>query len=120
MQSFYVIASGQGQPNAPSGRRSGALILIMQAVVALAGAAWLFVVPPAEGMMMLVPLGRQAARSLPALALRGDVRLVGTGPVPGSLLVWAERSTMARRLLPHGVLILASPPGGCGAQGATA
>jgi hypothetical protein len=89
-----------------------------QAMLVLGLGGWLLLAPPSEGMMMLVPLSPAAARALPSLALRDDTRLVAAGSIPGSLLVYGRRDALAGRLLAHGVVTMASPPGGCGARAA--
>jgi len=115
------IADHDGSPPAtrppgirPAPRaRLGGLILLVQLLL-VAGAGMLIIAPPANGAMMLVPLGPQAANALPLLALVGDVRLLARGPLPGSLLVHGSRR--ARTLLRHGIVTLASPPALCGSS----
>jgi hypothetical protein len=86
--------------------------------MALAGSAmgWLLLAPPAQGQIILVPLTPGAASALPATALHGDIRLIGAGPLPGSLLVEGRRADFTGYLLHHATLALATPPGGCGAE----
>lgn len=84
-----------------------------QVAIALPLVGGLLVAPPAEGAMMLIPLTPAAARALPALALDGHARLISTGPLPGSLVVYAQRGGLATRLLEHATLTLASPLTGC-------
>ena len=99
----------------PRGReaRRGLSIAAIQGLLVVGLCGWLLLAPPAQGMMMLVPLSPAAARALPALALHDGTRLVATGPLPGSLLVYARRAGLVGRLLAHGVVPVASPPGGC-------
>ena len=92
------------------------LSFLAQATIALSLVGGLLLAPPAEGAMMLVPLTPGAARALPSLALTRDTKLVSSGPLPGSLLVYARRADLAGRLLAHATLTLASPPGGCSAK----
>jgi hypothetical protein len=87
--------------------------LIAQVAIALPLVGGLLLAPPAEGPMMLVPLTPGAARALPALAFDGDAKLISTGPLPGSLVVYAHRATLAGRLLRHATLTLSSPLTGC-------
>jgi hypothetical protein len=88
-------------------------LLWLQGIV-LGTAAVAVASPPAVGTAMLVPLTRTAAARLAANAVSGDARLVGTGPLPGSLVVAGTRAKLRAALGP-GVLILAAPPSGCGA-----
>ena len=64
--------------------------IVIQAMLVLGLGGWLLLAPPAEGMMMLVPLSPSAARELPALALRDGTRLVAVGTTPGSLIVYGR------------------------------
>ena len=105
------IADDGSGPRVRLRSRFGGVMLLIQLLL-VAGAGWLIVGPPANGAMMLVPLGPQAANALPLLALVGDVRLLGRGPLPGSLLVYGSRR--ARALLRHGIVTLATPPALCG------
>jgi hypothetical protein len=85
----------------------GAQAAAMLAVLALAA------VPPASGPMLVVPLGGSATA-----ALIGGARLVGQGPLPGSLVVDGERATLLPHLWRHGALALAAPSFGCGGAAA--
>jgi hypothetical protein len=87
--------------------------LCAQVAIALPLVGGLLFAPPAQGTMMLVPLSPAAAHALPALVLTGDTRLISTGPLPGSLIVYARRGDLATRLLAHATLTLASPLTGC-------
>jgi hypothetical protein len=93
------------------------LSFVAQATIALPLVGGLLLAPPAEGSMMLVPLTPAAAQALPSLALTGETKLVSSGPLPGSLLVYGRRADLAGRLLAHATLTLASPPGGCAPKG---
>lgn len=77
------------------------------------GSALLLAGPPAEGAMLLVPTTSGAARALVALAVDRDARLVGSGPLPGSMVVAGERVRLLRPMLRAGVLVFAAPPAGC-------
>lgn len=69
-------------------------------------------------MKMLVPLTPSAIRTLPAIVLATDrsARLVASGPLPGSIVVYSEALPLAK-LIAMGVVSLDSPSGGCGAAG---
>lgn len=88
----------------------------MQIPIAVAALGWLLLAPPASGQIMLLPLTPHAVQLLPAAVLHGETRLIGPGPLPGSLLVEARRADLAGLLLDHATLALASPEGGCGAE----
>jgi len=71
--------------------------------------------PPGEGELLLVPLAGQSADSVAAWATHADVRIVGRGPLPGSLTVRGRTATLAGLALRHATLIAAAPPAACGA-----
>ncbi|WBO23417.1 hypothetical protein [Sphingomonas abietis] len=105
--------------NAASKKQAGrghSRLIGLQAVIACTAMGWLLLAPPAQGQMTLVPLTASAALTLPATVLHGDIRLIGTGPLPGSLLVEGRRADFSGYLLHHATLVLATPPGGCGAE----
>ena len=81
--------------------------LVLLALVALA------LVPPVRGAMLLVPLGQTAARLLPAAARAHHALILAPGPLPRSLVVYADRAELLRPLLGLGVVTLASPVAGC-------
>ncbi|MDH7640904.1 hypothetical protein [Sphingomonas oryzagri] len=93
-------------------RASSAGLIGLQSTIAAATLGWLLLAPPAQGQMLLVPLTGTAIQSLPARALHGETRLIGTGPTPGSLIVEGRRDTLTG-LFRHATLVLAVPPGGC-------
>lgn len=99
------------RPRARGARRTIAL----QAAIAVTALSWLLLAPPAQGQIILVPLTTGAARTLPAVAIHGDTRLIGIGPLPGSLLVEGRSADFSGFLFHHATLALATPFGGCGA-----
>jgi hypothetical protein len=102
--------------NTPSASVSGlrtATTIALQSAVAVLLLGGLLLSPPTQGPMMLVPMTAAAARALPALALRGDTRLIATGPLPGSLLVYGRRADLALPMIRHATLTLGSPAAGC-------
>ena len=93
------------------GRRPMTFVQIGAVVAAMAGFAF---APPARGRMLLVPLAPGAAAKLPAAAVTGGARLLGMGPVPGSLVVVADRARLGGVSLADGMVILSAPPLLCG------
>lgn len=89
------------------------LIAAQGAIGAFALAA-LALTPPAQGRMMIVSLNGQSPGEIAAWAVRDEVRIVGSGPLPGSLIVQADAGGLARRAMRHGDLVLAAPAAGCG------
>jgi len=93
-------------------RPHGHRLIGLQVAIAAIALGWLLLAPPAHGQMLLVPLTHAASQSLPGLAIRGDTRLIATGPLPGSLVVEGRRADLSS-LLRHATLVLAAPTGGC-------
>ena len=93
--------------SAASGAR-GSWMVGLQAAATVAVLA-LVAVPPASGPMLVVPIGGSANA-----ALVGGARLVGHGPLAGSLVVDGDRATLLPHLWRHGALALAVPAFGCG------
>ncbi|TCP35469.1 hypothetical protein [Sphingomonas sp. BK235] len=83
----------------------GALVATLLVVLALR--------PPAQGVMLLVPLGATPG-ALASTAIAADARLVGRGP-GRSLLVRGRRDRIAARLRVGDALLLAAPSPLCGA-----
>lgn len=93
------------------GRMPMALVQIGAVVAAMVALAF---APPARGRMLLVPLAPRAAAKLPAAAVAGGARLLGTGPVTGSLVVVADRAQLGGVSLADGMIILSGPALLCG------
>lgn len=92
---------------------SGLPLQLLTAGTALAAIAF---APPAEGQLLLVPLAGQDADTLTVWAADGDTRIVGRGPLPGSLVVQGRAAALAGAALRHATLIVAAPPAACGAR----
>jgi hypothetical protein len=71
--------------------------------------------PPAKGEMLLIPLAGQSADSAAVWATNAGARIVGRGPIPGSLAVEGSTGDLLALALRHATLIVAAPPAGCGA-----
>jgi hypothetical protein len=96
-----------------SQRRShGAGLMGLQIAIAGAALGWLLLAPPVRGEMLLIPLTGKASAELPAIAIRGETRLIGVGPLPGSLVVDGRRADLAHLFL-NATLVLAATPAGC-------
>jgi hypothetical protein len=91
------------------------LALPVQLLAAGAALAAIAFAPPAEGELLLVPLAGQSADSMIVWATRAGARVIGRGPLPGSLVVEARTATLAEAALRHATLITAAPPAACGA-----
>jgi len=91
---------------------SGLPLQLLAAGIALSAIAF---APPAQGELLLVPLAGQSADSVTVWATRAGVRIVGRGPLPGSLAVEGRTATLIGVALRHATLITAAPPAACGA-----
>jgi hypothetical protein len=103
------------QPTRAAAMSRSPLILPLQLFAAGAALFVIAVAPPAEGELLLVPLAGQSADSVAAWATRAGARIVGRGPLPGSLAVEARTAALADAALRHATLITAAPPAACGA-----
>jgi hypothetical protein len=101
----------------PSPVQGARRTIALQVAIAATTLGWLLLAPPVRGQIILVPLTAGAARTLPATAIHGDTRLIGTGPLPGSLLVEGRSADFSGFLLHHATLALGTSFGGCGAGG---
>jgi hypothetical protein len=91
------------------------LIAVQMMVCVLAGTVALFA-PPTSGEMLLLPVTPSAAGHLPAIATIDGMRLIGRGPVKGSLLVRGNGLRLAAYLVGQGIVPLAAGRSGCGSS----
>lgn len=92
--------------------RTGLPILLLQAGLML-GVPLLAFAPRRDGPHLVVPLaGGDPGRMAAALGGAG-ARLVGTGPLPGSLFLWGDGWRLARRALGRGAIVMSAAPPGC-------
>jgi len=92
---------------------SSAISIGGQALLALCSLVALRVQPPADGAMLLVPLGAQTQGDLARFALARGFTIAAAGSWEGSIIVRGERARLGRALRDHGVLVLASDVEGC-------
>ncbi|TFI57634.1 hypothetical protein E2493_14005 [Sphingomonas parva] len=80
----------------------------------LAAAALIPVLPPGQGPMLVVPVlpGANPAQ----WAVAHDARLVGLGPLPGSLIVDGKRDRMMMAALSNGFLLVSANSPACSAS----
>jgi hypothetical protein len=97
-------------------RRMTRHILLLQLGAVLTALTLVAFAPPVEGRMILVPVIPGAAQGMIARATRHDALLVDYGPLPGSFVIEGNRAALWSAMLSHGVVILAAPPAGCGAN----
>ena len=69
--------------------------------------------PPAEGNILLVPVGHQAQGKIAALALAQGASLVQRGPLPSSVIVYGKRDNLFLPLAHAGILMVAGGAVGC-------
>lgn len=85
----------------------------LQAALVLATGLLAFA-PPAQGLMLLVPVSPTAAAALDQIVADSGATRIAIGPLPGSFYVEGARA----RLLPaltHGILLFSGRPRLCGA-----
>ncbi len=78
----------------------------------LAAAGLITLAPPARGVMLIVPV-LPGEGSVARLAVAGDARILGEGPVHGSLYVIGSRSTLLPRATASGAIIFGGRYIGC-------
>ena len=89
------------------------VLLIAQGVIALGSLAYLLAAPTQSRPMMFIPISASASADVASLATTGDRRLLGSGPVPGSLVVRGTPQNPIRALFKQGVLIIAVSYSSC-------
>ncbi|WP_315760420.1 hypothetical protein [Sphingomonas sp. Y38-1Y] len=88
-------------------------IAVVQSLAVIGGAATLWLAPPAEGAMLLVPAPGASVAALNA-ATGAGARLLGAGRLPGSLVVTGRREAIAGAVLAADALVVAARPVLCG------
>ncbi|MEH3102362.1 MAG: hypothetical protein PGN12_00465 [Sphingomonas phyllosphaerae] len=94
--------------------RSDRLFIVAQASVGVAALAIMSLYPPDDGRILLVPVIDRDTNATARLALSSGARLLGAGPLRGSLVVVGNRARLAAHSRPWRMLMLAAPPAGCG------
>lgn len=69
--------------------------------------------PPREGAMLIVPIVPARQAEMIGWIARAEAGLLGTGPVPGSLVVIGNRDAVVRETWHHGAIVLAARPQTC-------
>ena len=67
--------------------------------------------PPAQGRILIIPIGAQSSATLLPRLLASGARLVDRGPIAGSYIVDGTHPAL------HDVIIIAAPQAGCGTVG---
>ena len=94
-------------------RFSARAIVFPQLALAAGALALLGLCPPRQGAMILLPLVPGTGNAALVRATLADARLVGSGPLPQSFVIWGERARIVPQMLTHGVLVLSAPAAGC-------
>lgn len=85
-----------------------------QATLSLALLLTLALRPPAEGAMLVVPLGPAGEGRLADVALDHGGKLLGAGPVGGSLVIYGRRAALQPAFRAAHAIVLAAPAMLCG------
>ena len=94
--------------------------LSMQVATCAAALIALTLWPPASGAMLLVPLDGENVGVVATLAVASGAKLLGKGPLPGSLVVVGDRAAIIAVPKAAPLLIVAAPPAACGSPDAAA
>ena len=89
------------------------MITAIQGTIAVIAPLVLMLAPPASGKMLVVPLSGQGSGGVVRAALSGGARLIGAGPLPGSMVVFGNRGRIAGAGAFGWTVVLAAPPAGC-------
>ena len=76
--------------------------------------------PPAEGNILLIPVGHHSEGQIVALAQTQGASLVQRGPLPSSVIVYGKRGSLFMPLARAGVLMIAGGAVGCRTPGTEA
>jgi hypothetical protein len=98
----------------PRARRRGLSLAIAAQAMLLLAPGLLAAAPPAEGMMLLVPIAPTDAATVEDAALGAGATLAGFGPIRGSRFVSGERARLLPAALRHGMLLITGNPRICG------
>lgn len=69
---------------------------------------------PTQGKMLIVPVAPATQEASLVWATQAGARMVGPGPLPGSVLVDATAGQLWLAALSHGALLVRSQGAGCG------
>lgn len=99
---------------AASPDRGQKLALYAQVAMVVVALLALALAPPREGPMMVIPLGHGAIGQTMEWALPNSAAFLGQGPLPGSILVYAERDRLTDGAWQNGSLLIRAPEIFCG------
>jgi len=93
-------------------------VLVQGVVVALALLAAMLA-PPSEGPMMVIPLDGGGMGRAMDWTIRDGAAFLGTGPLPGSILVYGKREQLTAGAWHHNSLVIKAPAIFCGSLSST-
>lgn len=93
-------------------------MLVQGAVVTLALLAAMLA-PPEEGPMMVIPLDGEGMGQTISWASGNGAALIGTGPLPSSILVYGKRKQVTEAAWHHNGLVIKAPAIFCGSLSST-
>lgn len=89
------------------------ILLAVQGATTLFSLAFLMLAPTQSRPAMYIPITSSAPGEIAGLATAGDHKLLGSGPIPGSLVVRGEPQNPVWALFTRGVLIVAVSYSSC-------
>lgn len=101
-------------PAVPDTRR-GYWFLALQLLLAGSVLCYLLLRPQVGAPMLLIPIVPADAGAATRFALANDARLLGTGPLPGSIVVRGDQGRVSHAAWSAGLLVTAAV-GGCGRE----
>lgn len=89
--------------------------VVAQALIGVAALAAFTAAPPVEGKMLLVSLSGETEAEITGWTIDHGLRIVGRGPIAGSLVVAGRSREIMGAAFTHGKILTAAPAAGCGA-----
>lgn len=88
-------------------------LVAAQVAIALAASGTALAAPPAEGAILIWSATGEPAGRIAGWALDGETRLLGHGPLAGTLIVWGDGDRLATVARAHGAVALRAPGSLC-------
>ena len=100
-----------------SGHPTSRAPLLGQLAVTLSAFGLMAFWPAQSGKVLVVPLPGTGDIDLLTAMAQDGIRLIGSGPVDGSLVVEGDRAVVSRQLEGIPSFLVAAPPSGCSGSG---
>ncbi len=84
---------------------------ILRIQLAVAGAIFITTIaaPPVNGTMIAIPVSAASAKAVAQWTTEADGKIVGTGRIPGSLIILGDRDRLLPAAITNHALLLRAP-----------